>query len=68
MVSIMVTEQVWERIKAAAQRNAAKGLRPSLEDSKRVVKGIVLRDNGPMPEEAIDFYARELTRLSSESK
>lgn len=63
----MLTERVWERVKAAARRNAAEGVRLGFQDSKRVVKGIALGTDGPLPQEAIEFYARELIRLTAEA-
>lgn len=64
----MPTERVWERIKNTAQRNAAKRLHLSCEDSEKVVSRIVRSEDRPFPQAAVEFYARELIRLTGEAQ
>ena len=66
-LAAMLTERIWERIKQTAERNAAERRRLSREDSESVVNRIVLSVDGPFPQEAISFYARELIRLTDEA-
>ena len=61
---MMLTERIWKRIKSEARRNEAEGIRLGHQGSIKVVKGIVLSEDGPLPNEAIEFYARELVRLA----
>jgi hypothetical protein len=64
----MLVERVWQRIKDTARRNAANRLQLSLEDSEKVVNRIIRSEDGPFPQPAVEFYARELIRLTEEAR
>jgi hypothetical protein len=64
----MLTERVWQRIKDTAQRNADERRRLSRPESEQIVNHIVLSVDGPFPQAAVEFYARELIRLTEEAR
>lgn len=59
-----IVEAVWRRIKATAERNAAHGIRLSLQESENTVNNIIWSEDGPFPDDAVQFYTRELIRLT----
>lgn len=61
-----IVEAVWRRIKATAERNAARGIRLSPQESENTVNSIIWSENGPFPDDAVEFYTRELIRLTDE--
>jgi hypothetical protein len=63
-----VTELVWQRIKATAQRDAPNRHRLTRAEAEKLVNDIILTQNGPFPDEAVEFYARELIRLIDEGQ
>lgn len=63
-----LTERVWQRIKGTAQRCIASRHRPSHAEAEKLVNGIILSEDGPFPEDAVEFYARELIRLVHEGE
>jgi hypothetical protein len=64
----MITEKVWHRVKDTAQRNAANRLHLSPEDSEKAVNRIIHSVDGPFPQSAVEFYGRELLRLTEEAQ
>jgi hypothetical protein len=64
----MLVERVWQRIKDTARRNAANPLHLSREDSETVVNRIIHREDRPFPQPAVEFYGRELIRLTEEAR
>jgi hypothetical protein len=67
-LTVMLTERIWQRIKDTARRDAAKRSSLSPPEAEEVVNGIILSEDGPFPKLAIEFYARELIRLTEEAR
>ncbi len=61
-------ERVWNRLKSEAAKNADRGYRPALREAIVSVVAIC-RDELPTypPDEAIEFLASELVRMSREA-
>ena len=63
----MLTDRIWQRIKETAKRNAAKCRRLSRQESESDVRRMISSEDGPFPQAAVEFYARELIRLTDEA-
>jgi hypothetical protein len=64
----MLTEKVWQRIKNTAERDATERSSLSFPEAEKVVKRIIQSEDGPFPQPAVEFYARELIRLTEEAR
>jgi hypothetical protein len=64
----MIVERVWQRIKNTARRNAGDPFQLSREDSEKAVNRIIHSVDGPFPEPVVEFYGRELIRLTEEAR
>lgn len=63
---LSLPDRIWKRVKAAAKQNGQRRLRLNPWESEKVVRGIINSEDGPLPEDAVKFYARELIRLTEE--
>jgi hypothetical protein len=65
---MMPIDRVWALVKETSQRYGACGRRLSQAEAERVVRAICANDRMPeLPQEAIDYFARELVRLTRET-
>ena len=62
----MAIDRIWLRIKEAAQGTARRKRPLTLEDSERIVEGIVAEERLMLPRDAVEYFARELMRLSED--
>jgi hypothetical protein len=63
----MELERIWESIKETARRHARNKHRLSREEAERVVESICVTEGRlSLPRDAVEYYARELMRLTGE--
>ena len=65
----MAIDQLWLTIKETARQRARRKDRLSLDESTRIVESICMTEGRlSLPRDAIDYFARELVRLTQEQQ
>lgn len=60
----MAVDRIWLRIKETARRTARRKSPLSPTDAERIVEGIVAEERISVPRDAVEYFARELLRLT----